>query len=450
MLPIPDKIGYFYAKENQEIDPEIGPEFIKYISEEKYQHCSDFIVPSWFMNKKNFEAICSADFLDIMPMTAEVVPSLICPFRCHQCSYKPQKKDMGIWGQTIDQQERSDLLMSEQTMDIVIDKLYQSGMKNLVITGGGEPLANPNVVLHSLKKAKKLGISTCLYTNGYLLSSKLIKQLVNIDPVVTRISIYGIDGVGFSSYTKMPQEGYRKVFQNLKTLITEKIDANANLSLSISFLVHPIMFKHFDLSKKLNLIDLFINTLGEQNLKWISTIRFTPAVDYYNREQHDISFFKSFFANIEEEIPVFLKYGVRLMPYYHRLKDLYDTKSYHQCLGSGFYAEIGINGEMYQCCEKLLMPEYSIGNILENTVEEIYHSEKRKRLCSLINKEIRSCPSVCKPHEINKILSLLPFRNGLEKEYAISTYRLNFWYRLLIQHGRSSPVALSRYNPFES
>lgn len=222
MLPIPNKLGYFYEKENQEINPSIDPKFIKYISEEKYQNYSDFIIPSWFRNTKNFDAICSRKFFDIMPMTAEIVPSLICPFRCYQCSYKPQKKDMGIWEQEIDQQARSNILMSKQTMDIVIDRLYQSGMKNLVITGGGEPLVNSDVVLYGLGKAKKLGISTCLYTNGYLLSNETIEQLINIDPVVTRISIYGVDDVGFANYTKMPKEGYYKVFQNLKTLITKK------------------------------------------------------------------------------------------------------------------------------------------------------------------------------------------------------------------------------------
>ena len=171
MLPIPEKLGCFYIKESGMQNPKINPAFITRVSEAEYESHSKFFIPSWFKNKKNFDAICSGNYFNIMPMTAEVIPSLTCPFKCYQCSYKPQKREIGIWGDA-ELQDANSILMDIEIMDIVIDRLHKSGMQNLVITGGGEPLSNAKVSLFGLDKAKNLDIATCLYTNGYLLSSK--------------------------------------------------------------------------------------------------------------------------------------------------------------------------------------------------------------------------------------------------------------------------------------
>ena len=56
--------------------------------------------------------------------------------------------------------------MTLDTVLCIIDRLKESGTKNIVFTGGGEPLFNPEVTLAGMSLAKKNNMNVGLYTNG--------------------------------------------------------------------------------------------------------------------------------------------------------------------------------------------------------------------------------------------------------------------------------------------
>lgn len=434
MIPNVERPGYFYAtmQEIEEIKKYIIP-----VSKEEYGFYGVQTVPAWYEREDNFEFMIQRDMEKIMPMTAEVISTLRCPYRCEQCSYRPQKESLGVW----DNQCKDKLDMSLGTMEIVIQRLVEAGVKNVVFTGGGEPLSNAEVTLQGMKIAKRNDMNVCLYTNGLLMNKERIEKIIENEPQVCRISIYGFDEKGYANYTKMEKDGFFRVVENVKWLIREKQERNLKINIALSFLIHPIMFEHIQAVREIDIWKMLENLFGMQYLQQLLSIRFTPAVDYYHKEQIEKSFFDDLFMAVEEADFKAKEFGVVIKPYYHRLNDLYNRKPYEKCKACGLYAEIGIDGTMYQCCEKLFIKEYAIGNIINNSIEEIYDSDLRKKVLNSLN--VQQCPPVCKPHEVNKKM------REIECQSINNPQQYFMWYEMLKKMPRSQDV-LGVNNAFES
>jgi pyruvate-formate lyase-activating enzyme len=443
------KVGYFYLLDYKRENTtdisfnelSIDRNFIERIDKNKssYIESEIGIIPHWILDENNFNKYLDEKFSDILPMTAEIIPTLVCPFRCEQCSYKPQKQRMGIWENT-----KNVYNMSSETMSISLTKLKEVNTKNIVITGGGEPLANKNVSLEGIELAKSFHMNVCLYSNALLLSEDISKKICLNGLDYIRISIYGFCEDDFTQYTNSKAKNYNIIFENLRNLIIQKRTTNSNIVISLSFLLHPKMKSIIKKDSIKNMFNLLKQKIGEENLPYISTIRLTPAVDYYNNNQHSEQFFSKCFEDAEQVSKQFQSEGVIVRPYYHRLIDLYRQKDYSTCRGCGLYAEIGVDGSMYQCCEKLFEDKFNIGNLNSESIIDIFKSKQRKSVCDNVNGNIRYCPTLCKPHEINK--KLASFINLSKKDKL----RINFWRDNIIRLKNEDNKPFHLYNPFES
>jgi radical SAM protein with 4Fe4S-binding SPASM domain len=76
------------------------------------------------------------------------------------------------------------------------------------------------------------------------------------------------------------------------------------------------------------------------------------------------------------------------------------------CLSYGWFGEVKPNGELVMCSDLYGNPEYSIGNLLNNSIEEIWKSNVRKhtilknqKSCCVTN----FCPKSSRGFMLNKI-----------------------------------------------
>ncbi len=356
--------------------------------------------PIWLNSYDNFIALCNKDYFNIMPITTEVIPTFNCCFRCNQCAYRSIKENKNIW-----KSNNSSFNMSKNTMETILNQLAQGGVKNVVFTGGGEPLSNLDVTLFGMELCNRLNLRFGLYTNGVYLSNSVIKRILSYSPEFIRVSIYGTEEETFHNYTNASNYSFKVVIENVKNLLKETYKFGTETAISLSFLMHPILFPKVQSVWKL--VDLFrINELKE-----FKSIRFTPAVNYDTKEQHP----KPFFDGIVNEIKkIKEKYLLdNLMIYNHRLEDIYELKKYKDCLGNGLYAEVGPNGELYFCCERVGNADYIIGDLTKESILEVWTSERRKQLFFSIS--CKTCPNLCKPHEANKQMELIS-KNNLDIE----------------------------------
>lgn len=410
-------------------------------------------IPRWLLAENNQESILSGDYNDIRPVTAEVVPTLHCCFRCVQCSYAAPKKTKGVWSAvadddvSLDSEEGSTVSssafhMENHTMQQIIRRMHDARVRNVLLTGGGEPLLNPQATIAGLAETKRLGMICALYTNGFFLSDSMAAEILATDPLFVRISIYGANEKAFQAYTRKKSEYFGRVLTNIANMIDIRGGIESRTKIALSFLVHPFTVEGLN-----NLPEILFKYLGKDRLRHIAYIRFTPAVDYFDGKQHPFKWMASQFSSIERNIFPKLSPFVRVLAYKHRFADLYKEERYNRCRANGWYLEVGPNADVYLCCEKMLLDKYNIGNLLRQSVDEIYSSRKRLKVIQEIDSEkCMKCPPVCKPHELNKAF------HQIETERQDDDKILSFlaWRRDIIQAGIEEAFFPGALNDFES
>ncbi len=417
-------------------------------NEELDQIKSKIKLPNWVKHQRNLENILEGDYLSIKPLTAEFITTLNCNFRCVQCSYSEPKKEEGVWlenklGDKLPKFQTnlsSSSSMTEDVMRVTLDKLAEGGVRNILFTGGGEPLMN-SVTLRGMERATQNGNITALYTNGRLMSRDISERILDLDPLFVRISVYGGNQEASHNYTQAFKDklSFPKVLKNIKHFAEAKREIGSDTNLGLSYLVHPLTSGSMDDFAK-SIIDLEI---GDQ----IDYIRFTPAVDYFFGKQHDQKTMQEMFRNIEEKVtPRLEEVGVKVKPYYHRLNDLNVSKSYDVCRASGWFVEVGPSGELFLCCEKHFMPEYRIGDLTRDDLQTIWNSDLRKEVSDKVNDtNCGDCPTLCKPHELNKLFDLVEAYRSRGEIGVVDN-----WAKDLILYGRVNRFCPGKLDDFSS
>lgn len=408
---------------------------------------SPLLIPRWILAENNFSNILVGDWDGIRPITAEFVTTLNCNFRCAQCSYMQPKQELNVWVDKDTNRAQFDLgsnaHMDMNTMKVAIDNIASGGVRNILFTGGGEPFMNASVTLAGMNYAKEKGLTIGLYTNGALLNERIIDEIFQVSPLFVRVSIYGSTPESFSKYTGRPSQIHERVMRNVKALAKRKKSVNSKTQLGLSYLLHPYTTQDID-----QFSESALDGILQGEFEGIDFCRFTPAVNYFGNEQHSEELMAQTFEAIGEKIkPQLDKAGIIALLYFHRLNDLHKKKSYTSCRASGWYLEVGPSGDAYVCCEKLFMPNYKIGNLVQQSVEDIYTSDLRKSVVERTNvSKCQDCPTLCKPHELNKIFHSV---ESLIQEGRTS--QIKEWKEDLIRLGNNNNgFSAGKLNDFES
>ena len=362
--------------------------------------CSRNFIPLWISDENIFNNVLNHTHTNEMPRSAEIVPSMLCCFSCNECAYKEVKQYYHLWrnnqhtnteAAALQQNGHIVTKMSVHTAETVIKKLADAGVKEVAVTGGGDPLCNIPATLCCLKEAKKYGMDTGIYTNGYFLD-RCAKELLKTKPNFIRISVYGVNPSAFSKYTQKEAKNYEKIIENIEQLVKMRDAMKSETRILLSMLVTP------ELTGQPEEFFNFLKYFDSNTLNSLDGIRLTPLIHYENKNQQiSKEYLNTFFDAVDER-----KVTCPTPPiviFRHRLQ-LYEEKKYKGCEGSHLYAEVGPDGGMYFCCEHNLKPSFCIGNLMTESVEEIWKRQTEHRKC--IN--TAQCPAVCKPHEYNNFI----------------------------------------------
>ncbi|MDP3728777.1 MAG: radical SAM protein [bacterium] len=421
---------------------------IEVISQDEENEKRKVKVPIWVAEKDNLERILKGQYNSIRPVTAEFVTTLNCNFRCVQCSYAEPKKDEDVWLK----EDSSRILyqsnfspkthMTSEVMQVTLDRLAEGGVQNILFTGGGEPLMNP-ITVEGMQRARKNGNVVALYTNGMFMNPSAARRILETQPLFVRVSVYGGDEKSAKKYTQTRegQSAYTTVIENIKSFALEKEETHSETRLGLSYLIHPL---------NVDGIDSFADTIltfPSPVLEQLSFIRFTPAVDYFHGQQHSKEFMEQAFDRVVQGIsPRFEGTGIKIKPYYHRLKDLNAKKGYGTCRSNGWFVEVSPSGETFLCCEKHFLPDYKIGDLTSQTLDEIWNSKLREDVIKRVNDtQCADCPTLCKPHELNKRFNQI---EELREDGEIA--RVEQWVKDIIQSGIECGYCPGKLNNFES
>ncbi len=159
------------------------------------------------------------------PQRIALFPGVSCMFYC------------GFCGRNQSEKYPSSILKNSQK---IFETLFSQVTENtaLSISGGLEPLTNPNIGA-IISSAKKNNIKVPLITNGYSLSENFIKKNPGIwDLDSLRISLYGVDKESYNFITRV-EKSYEIVKKNTISFLKLRNENNKNLKFGFNFIVIP-------------------------------------------------------------------------------------------------------------------------------------------------------------------------------------------------------------------
>jgi len=146
------------------------------------------------------------------PVRMELHPTDACNLKCIFCwrkgNSKPTRKEL-----------------SERKLLQIVREAAELGVKEWVVSGGGEPLVRKNTTLRVLKEIKKNNMWGLLTTNGTLLTEKDAKFLVKIGWDQVQFSIDG-PNKEINDFLR-PPHSFERIVRTVKTLRKARDSANS-------------------------------------------------------------------------------------------------------------------------------------------------------------------------------------------------------------------------------
>jgi len=309
------------------------------------------------------------------PVTVELDMTNVCNHRCPECSG-------GYF-----QNRKADVLPLDLAKDI-ITQLVAAKVRGLIFTGGGDPLCHPHIE-DVIRLAYNLDLDIGFITNGSLINEGIARVLLECCTWL-RISLDAASHKTFEKIHGMDGNAFTKVIDNISLLTQIKHKLNSKTTIGVGYLT-------CDYTRE-EMLDMAIlcKKLG------VDYLQFRPM------QMHDNGEFGYHRNNIELDIEECVKESnaeFRVLYSKHKydmMKEKDGGRNYKKCYGHQFAAVIAADARLYICCHMRGCEKYCIGNLKKNSFEEIWNSEKRKKIAE--NIDFQDCIPLCRDNTFNQIL----------------------------------------------
>lgn len=290
----------------------------------------------------------------IHPVTWELDLTNRCNHRCPQCAGGRQP-------------ESTQLSLSEAQR--VLRELKAFRAKAVTFTGGGEPLLHPDFAA-ILSYASELGLDIGVVTNGSVMTEELA-DLICQRATWCRVSLDGADEESYRYSHGLDGRALARVISNMELLGKHK----ARATLGAGYLIDQNTMQTAERACRI------VRETG------FDYIQFRPYHWDYTPIAREVMAFSS--DSFSVQLPA-------------KYEDLGQPRQYGLCYGIEFVGVVQADGNLTMCCHTRGMPQFSFGNILEDSLESIWSGSERR----LAKERIRldDCIPNCRCHPFNKIL----------------------------------------------
>jgi radical SAM protein with 4Fe4S-binding SPASM domain len=390
-FPVPDRVG-------------------EYCDRRTFARLPKFMA-QWVHWPERAQMILEGRYHELPPVHYEGIFTLVCNFMCPHCSRRVTRTDWvegGTWAHTTEVERRN--TMHPEGMRRVIDELttmkidHQMG----IVWGGGDPTANP-FTYDAMLYARSKGILASFLTNGVYLDAK---RALDAEPILIRISLNCGTEETYRRFHGYPKglDAFERVRRVMRALAREKMERRARTLIGISLIMDERNLE--DMQAAANEIEGVVQDAGGG----IDYVIVRPVMNYAH--------FKAAWAKIEadtkrrawamvEEGGVLHKalserLGIPLVP----VKDSFEPPPPEEfypdtrCLAYGMAGEIRHNGDVQLCSDSYGNPEYTIGNVFDRSLEDIWRSQRRLDVLRSINAKDcykTTCPHNSRGHHYNRL-----------------------------------------------
>jgi radical SAM protein with 4Fe4S-binding SPASM domain len=364
----------------------------------------------WVHWRSRAEQVLEGRYHDLTPAHFEGIFTLVCNFMCPHCSRRVTRTrwvEGGTWEHNTEVEKKN--TMHPVGLRRVIDQLAERRTDDQmgIVWGGGDPTGNPFTYDGMIYAASK-GITASFITNGVFLE---VERCLEANPILIRISLNCGTEEAYRKFHGYPRDWdyFDRVKVKMRELARRKLETGARTLIGISLIVD-----------ERNMDDI---AAAAQEVRAV-TDEVGPGIDYViARPVMNYSHFDKPWARLREGTKAqaleqlspggavwqtFYDLGIPLV----LIKDSFDPPPSHEtylgtdCLAYGLYGEIRHNGDIQLCSDSYGNPDYTIGNLFESSLNEIWESPRRREVLTRINEKRcfqTHCPHNSRGHHHNRV-----------------------------------------------
>lgn len=316
----------------------------------------------------------------IYPIYAEISPSGACNHRCIFCA--------------LDYMEYKPRFLNTRILMDRLSEMGRLGVKSVMYGGEGEPFLHKDIgdiIVHT----KKSGIDVGITTNGVLLTEKLAEQIITSTSWI-KVSLNAGCSETYAKVHRTKPEDFDRVFQNLAAALRIKKETNASCTLGVQTLLLP---------ENASEVESLAEKAKETGLRYIVVKPYSQHHKSRTRIYQDLDYTK--FYHLKDKLTGFQDKEFSVIFRERTMKKMKRTvRGYDRCLALPFWSYIDAGGNVWGCSAYLGDERFRYGNIHEQSFEQIWTGELRKKNLKLVAEQLdpEDCRMNCRMDEINLYL----------------------------------------------
>src|SRR5271157_338986 len=408
-FPIPNQVGEYCSLDEFENLP-------KYMAQ-------------WVHWPDRVKCVLEGRYHELRPAHFEGIFTLVCNFKCPHCSRRVTRSrwvDGGTWDNNAPVNERN--TMFPEGLRHVIDQVsrFRTDGQMGIIWGGGDPTANP-FTYDGMLYARKQGISASFLTNGVFLD---VERVLDADPILVRISLNCGTEEAYRRFHGYPKgwDYFERVKLKMRELARRKLERRARTLIGISLIVDERNI--LDVAAAAKEIHNIVAEVGDG-------IDYVIARPVFNYSHFDRSY-AMLRDDTKERAFALVSEGGQVWRILHDagiplilIKDSFEPPppdSFYddpRCLAYGICGEIRHNGDVQLCSDSYGNPEYTIGNLFEESLDSIWKSKRRATVLDRVNRAEcyrTKCPHNSRGHHHNRVFHQIERRRRAGELHVVQRW----------------------------
>lgn len=321
----------------------------------------------------------------VYPIEIEISPSGACNHRCTFCAvdylgYQPAFLD-------------SHMILEN------IRHMRGHGLKSVVCSGEGEPLLNKDMPKLAVGM-KEAGVDVAMASNGVLFEKQVVEECLHAFTWI-RFSVAALYEETYKKIHRGKEGDLCKALENIAYAVEWKKKKGLATTLGVQCLLIQ--------ENKNEVVDM------ARELKKIGVDYFTvkPYSQHTQSENHLEADYKEL-LDLERYICPYESENFKIYYRSNAMRKMKQEKAYDCCYGLPFMTHIDAKGNVWPCINFIGKPDFLYGNLYEQTFEEIWEGERKKKIMSIFEEiDINHvCREACRLDEINRYLYQLRHPGG--------------------------------------
>jgi cyclic pyranopterin phosphate synthase len=243
------------------------------------------------------------------------------------------------------------------------------GVKSIYLAGEGEPTMHPDFTA-IVNQIKHMGMSVAVSTNGQRFTEGVAKRTLS-DISWIRFSLDTIDSSLYRKIHGIGNEGLMLVKNNIVTAVTTKRSQNLKTDIGVQIILTE------ETALTLNSTVEWLKKIGVDN------VQIKPCHTHPN-SSHQEQMDASMYDHVQVEMEDYEAPGFKVLVRTQSMNRLQEERTWTRCHGFDFYVLINANGDVVPCNIFYHKPEFVYGNINEQSIGDIWTSDRRRNIIDKI------------------------------------------------------------------